>query len=127
MEGYSEITLPSEDSRNIHSYSLETSATSGSVSTPYFEEKIDENLFRRKVYYHYAMHFNGMLLEWYPRAFFVLELRGNIEESVGGEETIDVQPSWEDMDEYFQYSGNFSIQICIHSWNINSHLFLLGT
>ena len=82
LEGQSKVTLPQtyhdEYYGETNFYLFFTSATSGSVSTPFFGEDFDATKYKRSVDWQYEISVDRKLKGQYARSFMILELNTTI-------------------------------------------------
>ena len=104
-ESFTNVFLPKARSPNkIHQARFIISATSGSMSTPWFGTKFSSDNFQFKLEYKYEFYPSYKITESYPNASFVLKLLIDTKETDGDSEVLELKAPRRSI-EKFQHSG----------------------
>ena len=82
------IILPAKGFQ-MHKISIQTSATSGSIRTAYFEDEFKKDSFYYQVNYPYI--FKNLLSKVSSEQILIIEVKGDTKETEGGTESIEVK------------------------------------
>ena len=105
-EGYSRVTLPYVEF-GTQQYRPFTSKTSGSITTPWFQEKFSAERFMNKAQYIYYIRVPDNIS---VRAYLRMDMMMDTKETSGGTENITiVQPGDRSRAEMFSYSANVTV------------------
>ena len=107
-EGHSKVTLP-YDAYTVDNhgqvYFMDTSATSGNLSTPWFGDPFTAEKFEKWVRYDYNIHFPTNISTMASNMNIVVVMMLDTKETVGSNEYVGIHPPSGYDNEHIQYTG----------------------